>query len=107
MKIKKAIFLDRDGTLIKGIIKQNQKNFDASLIKKELHIYEDLTHLREFLSKYYLFILLINLILKGTSIEKFNNLINSSLENNKYKKYIHVFVWRLTQIVIAINLHRD
>ena len=27
MTIKKAIFLDRDGTLIKGIVKENEKKF--------------------------------------------------------------------------------
>ena len=83
MKIKKAIFLDRDGTLIKGIIKQNQKNFKLRppYKKKELHIYEDLTHLREFLSKYHLFIITNQPdIKKGYLSKKFNNLINSSIK---------------------------
>ena len=82
MTIKKAIFLDRDGTLIKGIVKENEKKFKLRppYNLEEFHIFEDLYYLKAFLNKYYLIIITNQPdIKKGYQTEKFNNFINTSI----------------------------
>lgn len=84
MKIKNAIFLDRDGTLNKGIIKENVDNFKLRPPhnNKELHIYEDIAILNSFTDNFCLFIITNQPdIKKGFQSEEFNNYINLSISN--------------------------
>jgi len=82
MTIKKAIFLDRDGTLNKGIIKDDLDSFKLRppYNLKEFHIFEDLHFLKSFLNKYHLIIITNQPdVKKGYQTEEFNNFINSSI----------------------------
>ena len=82
MKIEKAIFLDRDGTLNKGIVKEEESNFKLRPPYKmeELSIYEDISYLNSFLDKYHIFIITNQPDIKrGYQSEEFNNFINSSI----------------------------
>lgn len=84
MKIKNAIFLDRDGTLNKGIIKENVDRFKLRPPHniKELHIYEDIKILNFFTNKFYIFITTNQPdIKKGFQTKEFNDYINQSILN--------------------------
>ena len=83
VEIKNAIFLDRDGTLNKGVIKDNVDNFKLRPPHniEELHIYEDVSILKTFLDKYHLFIVTNQPdIKKGFQTKEFNEHINSSIQ---------------------------
>ncbi len=82
MKIKNAIFLDRDWTLNKGIIKENEKNFKLRPPHNdnEFQIFEDITILNSFTDKYKLFIVTNQPdIKKGFQTKEFNDHINLSI----------------------------
>ena len=82
MIIKNAIFLDRDGTLNKGVIKEDLDSFKLRPPYKleELYIYQDLSYLKSFSGKYHLFIITNQPDIKrGYQTEEFNNFINSSI----------------------------
>ena len=92
MKMEKAIFLDRDGTLNKGIVKEKENDFKLRPPYKleELDIYEDLNHLRSFINEYHLLIITNQPdIKKGYQTEKFNNFINSSISEKIEIKKIY------------------
>ena len=95
VKIKNAIFLDRDGTLNKGIVKENIDNFKLRPphANEELHIYEDISYLKSFLDKYHLFIVTNQPdIKKGFQTKEFNEFINFSiLERIKITKIYTCF----------------
>ena len=81
MIIKNAIFLDRDGTLNKGVIKEELDSFKLRPPYKleELYIYKDLSYLKSFSGKYHFFIITNQPDIKrGFQTEEFNNFINSS-----------------------------
>ena len=93
--MNKAIFLDRDGTLNKAILKDNDINFKLRppYNLEEFHIFEDLHFLKSFLNKYY-FLVITNQpdIKRGYQTEEFNNFINSSiLEEIDIKKIYTCF----------------
>lgn len=80
--MNKAIFLDRDGTLNKAILKENDINFKLRppYNLEEFHIFEDLHFLKSFLNKYYLIVITNQPDIKrGYQTEEFNNFINSSI----------------------------
>ena len=82
MITKNAIFLDRDGTLNKGVIKDDLDSFKLRPPYKleELYIYKDLSYLKSFSGKYHLFIITNQPDIKrGYQTEEFNNFINSSI----------------------------
>tara|TARA_B100000780_G_scaffold241266_1_gene183674 strand:- start:610 stop:1164 length:555 start_codon:yes stop_codon:yes gene_type:complete len=82
MEIKNAIFLDRDGTLNKGIVKENVDNFKLRPPHnpEELHVFEDISYLKSFLDRYHLFIVTNQPdIKKGHQTKEFNEFINSSI----------------------------
>lgn len=85
----KAIFLDRDGTLIKSLIKDNTKNFKLRppYTPNELRVFGDLSFLN-LLSKKYLLIIISNQPDLYTNIQslKFHNFINLQIKKKIYVK---------------------
>ena len=85
----KAIFLDRDGTLIKSLIKENTKNFKLRppYNSSELRVFGDLRFLNLF-SKKYLFIIISNQPDLYTKIQSFDfhNFINLQIKKKIYVK---------------------
>ncbi len=82
MEIKNAIFLDRDGTLNKGIVKENEEKFKLRPphTLEELHIFQDIYYLKNFHGRYHLFIVTNQPdIKKGFQTMEFNQFINSSI----------------------------
>ena len=82
VKRYKAIFLDRDGTLIKSIKKTNTKTKTRPPYKKsELHIFNDIKFLKKYEKKYYFFIVTNQPDIKrGLQTNEFDNYINEQLK---------------------------
>jgi len=79
----KCIFLDRDGTLNKALIKTSSETFKLRppYKKKELSFFSDIFYLKNF-SKDYIFIILSNQpdLSSGIQTFKFHNYINSQIK---------------------------
>lgn len=84
-KINKTncIFLDRDGTLIKALKKQNSSKFKLRppYNIKEFLVYSDLSYLNNYKNKY-IFIIISNQpdLVSGEQSYKFHNFINSQIK---------------------------
>lgn len=85
----KALFLDRDGTLVHALPKSKYK-IRPPYIKSELKFYNDIKFLKKF-NKEYLFIIVTNQpdIKRGLLKKKFNDYINCKLKNFFFIKAIY------------------
>ena len=89
---KKAIFLDRDGTLIYSK-KKSKFKIRPPYEKKELKFYKDIKYINKFKKKY-IFIIVTNQpdVKRGFLKEEFNNYINTELKKKiPYKKIYMCF----------------
>jgi len=88
LRKKKCIFLDRDGTLIKAIIKENTNSFKLRppYCISEFKLYKDINLLNTF-SKDYLLIVISNQpdLVNGLQTKNFHQFINSQI-----KKYLKI-----------------
>ena len=88
VKLNKAIFLDRDGTLNKAIRNKTKKRPPYNL--KELKIYKDIKILNQFTKSYFLIITTNQPDLKNKKQKRsFNNLINKAIKKKILIKKIY------------------